>query len=102
MSLVNVIIILLQQCPLGGFQLGRFADELDAEVQSECTLPVFEPGQEYGFEYGIWIQMFVFEPGQHWAETEDGEMKACAPYNLSPFELFSFPVCINFKNETSI
>lgn len=53
MSLVNVIIILLQQCPLGGFELGRFADELDAEVQSDCTLPVFEPGQEYGFEYGI-------------------------------------------------
>lgn len=25
MSLVNVITILLQQCPLGGFELGRFA-----------------------------------------------------------------------------
>lgn len=45
MSLVNVIIILLQQCPLGGFKLGRFANELGVEAQRvtgmfgfECTL----------------------------------------------------------------
>lgn len=56
MSLVNVIIILLQQCPLGGFELGRFANELGVEAQRvtgmfgfECTLPVSEPNQEYGF-----------------------------------------------------
>lgn len=81
-----MIIILLQQCPLGGFELGRFANELDIEAQRvtgrfgfECTLPVFEPNQEYRFT------------GQHRAETEDGGMTAFMSYNFSPFELFSFP-----------
>lgn len=72
MSLVNLIIILLQLCPLGGFKLVRFANELDVQAQRvrgrfgfECALPVFVPSEEYRFS------------DQHIAEAKDGEKKDC-------------------------
>lgn len=74
MSLVNLIIILLQLCPLGGYELGRFANELDVQAQRvrgrsgfECALPVFEPSKEYRFT------------DQHIAEAEDGASKTSDP-----------------------
>jgi len=80
----------LQLCPLGGFELGSFANELDVQAQRvrgrfgfECVLPVFEPSEEYRFT------------DQHIAEAKDGEMKDFASCHSS-FELFSFPPCINF------
>lgn len=91
MSLVNLIIILLQLCPLGGFELGRFANEGDVQAQTvrgmfgfECALPVFEPSKEYRFT------------DQCIAVAKDGEKKDFASCHFSSFELFSFPQCINF------
>lgn len=91
MSLMNLIILLLQWCPLGGFELGKFAKELDDHAQKvrgrfgfECAVPVFEPSEEYRFS------------DQYVEKAKNGEMKDFSSCNFSTFKLLSFPQCIDF------